>query len=302
MLRPVRPTQAPRSLVILRPRPGYVPKVPTTPFRDQVVTLQAISSQEDDPNLTLLCPVRALRIYLERTQPFRRSEQLFVCYGGQQKGKAVSKQRISHWLVDAIRVAYRARGLPCPLEVRAHSTRGVAASAALANGASLTDICRAAACLKALPLTVITLLSFSRFPSVNPGHHLHHWHPWTWQSFCGGTRYEFGHKGLSLVVSPGVSPTSAPMFNVVTCTPPFGQVVKSVVPVFLREGGAFPTLSRHSAALLRKARLQDPDTGQSWTLDGHGGGELHFVNTLPVTSVLITRDAASKVAVFYGDP
>ncbi|KAI2653489.1 ORF V: Enzymatic polyprotein [Labeo rohita] len=132
------------SHVVLRPRPGYVPKVPTTPFRDQVVTLQALSSQEDDPNLTLLCPVRALRIYIERTQPFRRSEQLFVCYGGQQKGKAVSKQRISHWLVNAIRMAYLARGLPCPLEVRAHSTRGIAASAALANGASLTDICRAA--------------------------------------------------------------------------------------------------------------------------------------------------------------
>ncbi|KAL0166051.1 hypothetical protein M9458_037895, partial [Cirrhinus mrigala] len=132
------------SHVVLRPRPGYVPKVPTTPFRDQVVTLQALSSQEDDPNLTLLCPVRALRIYMERTQPFRRSEQLFVCYGGQQKGKAVSKQRISHWLVNAIRMAYLARGLPCPLEVRAHSTRGITASAALANGASLTDICRAA--------------------------------------------------------------------------------------------------------------------------------------------------------------
>ncbi|KAL0146695.1 hypothetical protein M9458_058035 [Cirrhinus mrigala] len=132
------------SHVVLRPRPGYVPKVPTTPFRDQVVTLQAFSSQEDDPNLIMLCPVRALRIYMERTQPFRRSEQLFVCYGGQQKGKAVSKQRISHWLVNAIRTAYLVRGLPCPLEVRAHSTRGIAASAALANGASLTDICRAA--------------------------------------------------------------------------------------------------------------------------------------------------------------
>ncbi|KAI2645407.1 Acetyl-coenzyme A synthetase [Labeo rohita] len=33
--------------------------------------------------------VRALRIYIERTQDFRRSEQLFVCFGGQQKGKAV---------------------------------------------------------------------------------------------------------------------------------------------------------------------------------------------------------------------
>ncbi|KAI2644807.1 ORF V: Enzymatic polyprotein [Labeo rohita] len=88
------------SHVVLRPRPGYAPKVPTTPFRDKVVTLQAISSQEGDPNLNLLCPFRALRIYLECTQPFRCSEQLFVCFRGQQKGKAVSKQTISHWLVD----------------------------------------------------------------------------------------------------------------------------------------------------------------------------------------------------------
>ncbi|KAL0162816.1 hypothetical protein M9458_042212, partial [Cirrhinus mrigala] len=103
------------SQVVLRPRPGYMPKVPTTPFRDQVVTLQAIPSQEGDPNLTLLCPVHALRIYLEHTQPFRCFEQLFVCYGGQQKGKAVSKQRISQWLGDTIRTAYQARGLPCLL-------------------------------------------------------------------------------------------------------------------------------------------------------------------------------------------
>ncbi|KAI2667120.1 DNA replication complex GINS protein PSF3 [Labeo rohita] len=44
------------SHVVLSPRPGYVPKVPTAPFRDQVVTLQAISSQEDDPNLTYVMP------------------------------------------------------------------------------------------------------------------------------------------------------------------------------------------------------------------------------------------------------
>ncbi len=30
------------SSVTLRPRPGYVPKVSTTPFRDQVVNLQAL--------------------------------------------------------------------------------------------------------------------------------------------------------------------------------------------------------------------------------------------------------------------
>ncbi len=129
--------------VVLRPRPGYVPKVPTTPFRDQVVSLQALPLEEADPALALLCPVRALRLYIDRTQSLRTSDQLFVCYGGQQKGKAVSKQRMAHWIVDAIALAYQAQGVPCPLRLRAHSTRGVASSWALARGASLTDICRA---------------------------------------------------------------------------------------------------------------------------------------------------------------
>ncbi len=124
------------SHVVLRPRPGYVPKVPTTPFRDQVVNLQALPSEEADPALALLCPVRALRIYVDRTRSFRSSEQLLVCYGGQQKGKAVSKQRLAHWIVDAIALAYQSQGEPCPMGVRAHSTRSVASSYALAHGAS----------------------------------------------------------------------------------------------------------------------------------------------------------------------
>ncbi len=39
-----------------------MPKVPTTSFRDQVVNLQALPSEEADPALALLCPVRALHI------------------------------------------------------------------------------------------------------------------------------------------------------------------------------------------------------------------------------------------------
>ncbi|KAI2646564.1 putative iron export permease protein FetB [Labeo rohita] len=144
------------SHVVLRTWPEYVPMVTTTPFRDQVVILQAIPSQEDDSNLTLLCP-------------------LFVCYGGQQKGKAVSKQRVSHWLVDAIRTAYQARGLPSPLGVRTHSTRGIAALAALANEAS-----------------------FSRFPGVNPEHPLHHLALLVVAEFNGGTRYKYPTQGCDL--------------------------------------------------------------------------------------------------------
>ncbi len=71
-------------------------------------------------------------------------DQLFVCYGGRQKGNAVSKQRMAHWIVDAITLSYQSQGVPYPLRLRAHSTRSVASSWALARGASLTDICRAA--------------------------------------------------------------------------------------------------------------------------------------------------------------
>ncbi len=119
------------SHIVLRPWPGYVPKVPTTSFRDQVVNLQALPSEEADPALALLCFIRALRIYVDHTWSFRSSEQLFVCYGGQQKGKAVSKQRLAHWIVDAIALAYQSQGESCP-------------SYALVHGASLADVCRTA--------------------------------------------------------------------------------------------------------------------------------------------------------------
>ncbi len=79
------------SSATLRPCPGYMPKVPTTPFRDQVVNLQALPLEEADPALALLCTVHTLRQYLDRTQSFRTSKELFVFYGGQQKGKAPSR-------------------------------------------------------------------------------------------------------------------------------------------------------------------------------------------------------------------
>ncbi len=48
------------------------------------------------------------------------------------------------WIVDAVSLAYQSQGKPCPLGVRAHSTRSVVSSHALAHSASLADICRAA--------------------------------------------------------------------------------------------------------------------------------------------------------------
>ncbi|KAL0204548.1 hypothetical protein M9458_002566, partial [Cirrhinus mrigala] len=132
------------SKVILKPRHGYVPKVPSTPFRAQVITLSALPSSEEDQELNLLCLVRALRTYIERSASFRQSEQLFVCFGGRNKGHPVTKQRLSRWIVDAIRLAYSSLGLQCPIGVCAHSTRGMASSWAWSSGVSIAEICAAA--------------------------------------------------------------------------------------------------------------------------------------------------------------
>ncbi len=132
------------SKVVLKPRHGYVPKVLSTPFRAQVITLSALPPSEEDRELSLLCPVRALRIYFERSAPFRRTEQLFVGFGNHAKGHPVTKQRLSKWIVDAVMLAYSSLGLQCPIGVWAHSTRGIASSWAWSSGVSITEICAAA--------------------------------------------------------------------------------------------------------------------------------------------------------------
>ncbi len=123
----------------LRSRPGYVPKVISTSFRSQVVVMQAFSpsSSSEGDDLYLLCPVRALKMYVDRSSQWRQSLQLLVCFGAGRKGLAASKHTISHWVRDAISLAYEVRGLPSPLDIRAHSTREVASSQALFRGGHL---------------------------------------------------------------------------------------------------------------------------------------------------------------------
>ncbi len=104
--------------VTLRPRSGYVPKVLSTSFRSQVVTLHSFHpppfASGEDERLHMLCPVRALKIYVDRSSHWRKSPQLLVCFGAGRRGLATSKHRISHWVRDAISLAYEVRGLSSP--------------------------------------------------------------------------------------------------------------------------------------------------------------------------------------------
>lgn len=136
------------SRVLLKPNPAFVPKVfnPARPYRP--VELSAFYpppfSTEEHERLHALCPVRALRTYVDRTAGFRKSEQLFVSWAPPHRGKPITKQRLSHWIVGAITLAYISKGLQPPSGLRAHSTRGMAASWALFEGTPVEDICAAA--------------------------------------------------------------------------------------------------------------------------------------------------------------
>ena len=149
--------------IVLRPNPAFVPKILSAQNLNQVIALDPFHpppfGSEEDETLNCLCPVRALLCYVNRTQSFRVTDQLFVGYGAGQQGKAISKQRLSHWVVEAIKCAYELSGLSAPTTAVAHSTRGIATSWALLKGVPLHEICQAA-CWSS-PST------FARFYSLN---------------------------------------------------------------------------------------------------------------------------------------
>lgn len=134
--------------VMLRPNPAFVPKVSDSAYSCSTLELLAFHpppyAGEDEKRLNSLCPVRALRIYIDRTKGFRKSNQLFVSWAPSHRGRALTRQRLSHWVVEAIVLAYESRGLQPPEGLRAHSTRGMATSWALFKGTSVRDICAAA--------------------------------------------------------------------------------------------------------------------------------------------------------------
>ncbi|KAK0149825.1 hypothetical protein N1851_009418 [Merluccius polli] len=147
------------SGVTLWPNAAFLPKVLSPSNLNRPIHLAQFTPPAGEEKSGLLCPVWALRVYVSLTTSMRRSEQLFLCYGGPKKGCALSKQRLSHWVVDAITQAYRHSGRPLPSGVRCHSTRAVATSWAALRGVPLQDICDAASW--ASPTT------FSRFYRVN---------------------------------------------------------------------------------------------------------------------------------------
>lgn len=85
--------------------PKYFPA-----FTCKVIELSAFHpppfSTAKDQRLNALCPVRALRAYMDRTSLIRRNDQLFISWAHLHTENLISKQRLSHWLVETITLAY----------------------------------------------------------------------------------------------------------------------------------------------------------------------------------------------------
>ena len=128
------------STVWLKPNPAFRTKNLVVP--DLPVELKAF--RPADRTLHGLCPVRALRLYVQKTTVPRRSSQLFVSYAPGKGHSAVTSSSLSRWVVEAITMAYASAGVQAPAALRAHSTRGIATSWAVTRGVPVQEVCMAA--------------------------------------------------------------------------------------------------------------------------------------------------------------
>ncbi|XP_041429632.1 uncharacterized protein LOC121397238 [Xenopus laevis] len=132
---------------VLRTTPSFLPKVISEFHINQDITIPSFCPRPKSPKevaLHALDPVRALKFYLDRTKDIRKSSSLFVLLSGAHKGSPASKTTISRWIREAIRRAYVAKGKSPPMNLRAHSTRGISTSWAFRNRASAEQVCKAA--------------------------------------------------------------------------------------------------------------------------------------------------------------
>ena len=133
------------SGVTLFPRVDFLPKVASRFHVSQPLELPSFHA-ERDRDVRLLCARRVLKLYVERTRNYRRPgvTQLFIAYGGSKRGSAVSKRRVSAWLVETVAFAYQCLGLPAPEGVKGHQTRSQATSWAEMAGVDPQTLCNAA--------------------------------------------------------------------------------------------------------------------------------------------------------------
>ena len=107
------------SRVALWPNPSFLPKRMSASHANQCITLAAYDPTslpgDGDERAVLLCPVRALRLYMEAKSGFRQSDSLFLMAdtGGDTPPCPIRGCPTGLW-EPSLRHT-RPRGCPCPL-------------------------------------------------------------------------------------------------------------------------------------------------------------------------------------------
>ena len=140
--------------ITLRPSPGFLAKThvaarPEAAFTEvEIPALTQIVGQDDQDRL--LCPVRAIKFYLDRTKPLRANRQkpckLFLPYKVGHSGD-VKPPTVSGWIRKTIAAAYEnATEEEAKLvSARPHELRALSASWTAFQTVSLDKVLRAAA-------------------------------------------------------------------------------------------------------------------------------------------------------------
>jgi len=137
-----------KTEVILRPFDGFLAKNQRGDEAPREYSIKSLRhfAPEGDPE-RLLCPVRAIRIYLNRTNKFRGDrKKLFLSLNPGQKTE-ICVNTISRWIRDAIQLSYQMQGL-ADIEkmynVSAHEVRAISTSLAVWRNVSIKNILQAA--------------------------------------------------------------------------------------------------------------------------------------------------------------
>ena len=114
------------------------------PLAIQPVVIPALKPTLD-PSLIQdksLCPVRALRYYLDKTKDLRKGKKLLFVAIKEGYSKDISKATISSWIKQSIILAYQKsdQEVQNVSQVKAHEVRALAASLAFKGGVALDEI------------------------------------------------------------------------------------------------------------------------------------------------------------------
>ena len=129
--------------------PGFVAKTQDPSFlapRFEGFSVLALPNARNNRNGRLLCPVLAVRCYLDRTAAHRpRCERLFVTAGCSKK--EISKTTVSFWLRKTISRAYQLSCMEQPVPApRAWETRGIAPSLLFKKNFAVDQVLKAGTC------------------------------------------------------------------------------------------------------------------------------------------------------------